>query len=182
SMYGSAIMAGPGTITGSIGVIGGWIYDKGFSDKLGMTSDHVSRGAHADLFGAGVRLPLFGVQIPARNLTEVERSRMEKFIREYYRDFVEKVAAGRNMSVDAVETLAQGRIYSGTDGKANGLVDEIGGLDAAVEKARQMAGIPAGEEYQVIEIQKYNGLFDPGTFSPLPMAPRLADDPVLRFI
>ena len=182
SMYGSAIMAGPGTITGSIGVIGGWLYDKGFSDKLGMTSDHVSRGAHADLFGAGVRLPLFGVQIPARNLTEVERSRMEKFIREYYRDFVEKVAAGRNMSVDAVETLAQGRIYSGTDGKANGLVDEIGGLDAAVEKARQMAGIPAGEEYQVIEIQKYKGLFDPGTFSPLPMAPRLADDPVLRFI
>ena len=71
---------------------------------------------------------------------------------------------------------------SGTDGKANGLVDEIGGLDAAVEKARQMAGIPAGEEYQVIEIQKYKGLFDPGTFSPLPMAPRLADDPVLRFI
>ena len=68
SMYGDTIVAGPNTITGSIGVIGGWIYDKGFSEKIGMTEDHVKRGTHADA-GYGITLPLLGVRVPARNLT-----------------------------------------------------------------------------------------------------------------
>ncbi|RMH95180.1 MAG: signal peptide peptidase SppA [Calditrichaeota bacterium] len=156
SMYGSKILAGPGTITGSIGVIGGWIYDKGFSDKLGMTSDLVKRGKHADV-GFGIRLPLLGVQVPARNLTAEERSKVEKLIKAFYREFVEKVAAGRKMPVERVEALAQGRIYSGIQGKANGLVDEIGGLLQAIDTARELAGIAPSQRIQVVETSPYKG-------------------------
>ena len=117
SMHGDTIVAGPNTITGSIGVIGLWIYDKGFTGKLGMTSDYVKRGEHADL-GFGVYLPLFG-QIPARNLTDEERAKMEALIKKFYAIFVEKVANGRNMDVSQVEQIAEGRFYSGIDGKDN---------------------------------------------------------------
>lgn len=181
SMYGDTILAGPNTITGSIGVIGGWVYDKGLSGKLGMASDHVQRGDHADL-GFGVRLPLLGVQIPARNLTDEERSRMEQIIRRYYAEFTEKVAKGREMTVEAVDAVGQGRFYSGADGKANGLVDEIGGLMMSIELARKMAKIPEGRKYEIIEIPKYKGLFDAGFLSPFRVQEQVLDPATLQFL
>jgi len=180
SMYGDTILAGPSTITGSIGVIGGWVYDKGFSDKLGMTSDHVQRGEHADL-GFGVRLPLLGIQIPARNLTEEERNRAEEFILRYYENFVKKVAGGRDMSVEAVKEIAQGRYYSGIDGKANGLVDEIGGLFPSIELARKMAKISDKVKYKIVEIPRYKGFFDTGAFGPS-VETKLMDDETIQFL
>jgi protease-4 len=180
SMYGDTILAGPTTITGSIGVIGGWIYDKGFSGKLGMTSDHVKRGDHADL-GFGVRLPLLGIRIPARNLTEAERSRVEGFIRRLYDDFVNKVADGRGMTPEAVDDIGQGRIYSGTDGKQNGLVDDIGGLYPAIELARKMAKISDKERYRVVEIPKYKGFFNTEMFTPS-VQKAVEEDPAIQFI
>jgi len=180
SMYGDTIVAGPNTVTGSIGVIGGWIYDKGLSEKLGMTEDHVKRGAHADA-GYGITLPLLGVSVPARNLTEEERGRVEALIKQFYDEFVAKVARGRNLPVERVREIAEGRIFSGIDGKANGLVDEVGGLLTALAIAQQRAGIDPRHEIEVIEIPASKGLFNlsPG----LPgVKTQIADDPILQFI
>jgi protease IV len=180
SMYGDEIIAGPNTITGSIGVIGGWIWDKGFSDKLGMTSDKVQRGAHADIM-SGVALPITGMQVPARNLTTEERDKMEFFIKKMYDGFVKKVAAGRNMSEEKIYEIAQGHFYSGIDGKEIGLVDKIGGLMTAIAVAKEKAGLLPDEEINLVEIPKSRGLLD----LPIPMLSikeKLSQDPVLRYI
>lgn len=181
SMYADTILAGPTTITGSIGVIGGWVYDSGISDKLGMTADHVKRGKRADM-GHGVRLPLLGLQIPARNLTEEERSRVEKVFMQMYDGFVGKVAAGRGMSKEEVFNLSEGRIYSGLDGLDNGLVDEIGGLGMAIEIARNMAKIPENRKYEILEIPKYKGLFNSSFLSPISVEESLQNDPAIQFL
>jgi len=180
SMYGDKIVAGANSFTGSIGVIGGWLYDKGFGDKIGMTSDYVKRGEHADL-GVGITLPLLGLTIPTRNLTPEERSKMENFIRKYYDIFVNKVARGRNIPVDEIREIGEGHFYSGIDGKEIGLVDEIGGLMTALAIARKDAGLKPNEEVDIIEIPKYKGLFD---FKPKPpsIAETLEDNPTYQYI
>lgn len=180
SMYGDTIVAGPNTITGSIGVIGGWLYNKGLTEKIGMTSDLVKRGAHAEL-GFGVSLPFIGAQIPARNLTGEERAKVEEFFMKFYESFVQKVAKGRNMPVEEIKKIAEGHFYSGVDGKAIGLVDKIGGLFTALAIAQQKAGLKPNAEIKIVEIPKYKGLFN---FQPklLPFATRLEEDPVLEYI
>lgn len=179
SMYGDTILAAPNTVTGSIGVIGGWLYDAGFSEKIGMTADVVKRGDHADLW-RGIDLPYFGT-VPTRNLDPRERAMMETLIKDHYRRFVEKVANGRSMSIDEVKKIAEGHFYSGTDGKAIGLVDEIGGLLNAIEIAKQKAGLTDDDEYEIIEIPKYKGLIDLG-LPTLPVAIEAETDPVMTFI
>lgn len=164
SMYADTIVAGPNTITGSIGVIGGWIYDKGLSTKLGLTSDHVKRGAHADL-GYGVTLPLLGLRIPERNLTEDERARMEDLIKKFYDVFVTKVAQGRNLPVEEVRKIAEGHFYSGLDGKAIKLVDEIGGMQTALAIACQKAGLSPEAEFKIVEYPQSKGLFNIPSFN-----------------
>jgi len=142
SMDADTILAGPGTLTGSIGVIGGWLWNRGLAGKLGLSTDHVKTGAHADLT-RGFRLPFLGLPLPERNLTPAEKKLMQARIKAMYREFVAKVAAGRGLSVDSVRTLAGGRIWSGIDAVGKGLVDKIGGLDDAIKTARRMAGINA---------------------------------------
>ncbi len=167
SMYGSEIVAGPNTLTGSIGVIGGWLYDTGFSSKLGMTSDLVKRGDHADL-GFGVTLPFLGIEVPARNLTPDEQEKVKSLIFKMYDIFVQKVARGRGMTVEKVKEIGQGHFYSGLEGEKLGLVDEIGGLMTALTIAKQKAGIKADTEIDIEEIPSNKGLFDFGSrFSPL---------------
>ncbi len=151
SMYGTKIYALPTSITGSIGVIGGWMWDTGLGEKLGHTSDHVQVGDHADL-GYGIRLLLSGPMLPKRNLTDDERDRMKTEILGFYDEFVGKVAKGRKMTVENVRQIAEGHVYSGTRGKEIGLVDEIGGLDAAIRAARDAAGIPVDEKVEVVEL------------------------------
>jgi protease-4 len=153
SMYGTKIYALPTTITGSIGVIGGWMWDKGLTEKLGQTSDHVQVGKHADL-GFGARLLLMGPMIPKRNLTDDERERLMKEMRGFYDVFVGKVATGRKMSTDDVYKIAEGHVFSGNRGKEIGLVDEIGGIDAALRAAKAAAGIPEDESVEVVELPK----------------------------
>lgn len=158
SMYADTIVAAPFTVTGSIGVIGGWLWNKNMGEKLGMTSDYVKVGDHAEI-GFGITLPLIGLQVPDRNLNPGERALMEKMIRDMYQGFVTKVAAGRDLSVEKVSEIAQGRVWTGTAGKENGLVDEIGGLETSVIIAREAAGIPVETE---IEIKEFP---EPGLFS-----------------
>jgi len=180
SMYGDKILAGPTTITGSIGVIGGWIYDLGFSEKLGMTSDHVKRGKHADL-SAGVTIPILNITVPARNLDDEELVMVEKIIREFYADFVGKVANGRNMTVDEVKAVAEGHFYSGLDGLEASLVDEIGGLMLAIEMAKKQAGLDTRQEISIKEIPRYKGLF--GFDNPFPFArTKLEEEPAYKYI
>ena len=180
SMYGDTILAGPNTVTGSIGVIGGWIYDKGFSGKMGLTADHVQRGEHADLL-FGPTLPLLGIRIPGRNLTPPERARIERMIKDIYEIFVSKVARGRDMRVKEVKEIAQGHFYSGTRGKQIGLVDEIGGLTTALSIARQKAGIQPDQDIQLIELPKSRGLFNMDFGLPS-LKTQLDDDPVIRYL
>ncbi len=164
SMYGDQILASPWTITGSIGVIGGWIYDKGLGGKLGLTYDHTQAGDHADL-GGGIVLPLLGAQIPNRNLTEMEMTAMEKMIRGHYQNFIQKVAEGRGMEKEAVHEVAQGRVWTGTKGKEIGLVDQIGGLEKAIQIVREKAGIKSNQLVEIVEMPE-KGLLNPNMFQP----------------
>lgn len=164
SMYGDKILASPWTITGSIGVIGGWFYNDGFNDKLGMDFDKVMAGKHSDL-GKGAQLPVIGFGLPDRNLTQEERDKFEKHIRLWYDDFVTKVADGREMDKDAVHNIAQGRIWTGTTGKEIGLIDEIGGMEMAIQMARDAAKIKPDQNIDIVEMPG-KGKFNPAMFQP----------------
>ncbi len=163
SMYADTIVAAPNTITGSIGVIGGWYYNKDLKDKLGISTDFVKRGEHADL-GFGFTFPLIGVPLPDRDLTPNENKKMEHSIKILYKEFVEKVASGRNTSFDKIEPIAQGRVWSGYDGLENGLVDKLGGLSDAINIAVEKAGLK-GKEFQLVEYPA-PPLFDFNMFMP----------------
>jgi protease-4 len=182
SMYADTIVAAPGTITGSIGVIGGWFYNNGFKEKLGMSTDFVKIGAHADL-GFGMRLPLVGVMIPDRNLSVEERARAESFIKTYYKEFIDKVAFGRKMKVDRVEAIAEGRVWTGLDGKRNGLVDVLGGMATAIDIAKVRAGIPKDREVTIVELPK-KGLFDFSVFAPrlFGIETKIVSDPAIELM
>jgi protease-4 len=163
SMDADTIVASPTTITGSIGVIGGWFYNTGLKQKLGMSTDLVKVGDHADL-GYGISLPLIG-QLPDRNVTGDERAKFEDNMKHYYDVFVDKVAAGRHMDADDVREIAQGRVWSGSDGLANGLVDVLGGMETAIMIAKVKAGIAPDEDVDIVQLPE-PGLFNPGMFTP----------------
>ncbi|UCF05146.1 MAG: signal peptide peptidase SppA [bacterium] len=169
SSFADTIVAAPNTITGSIGVIGGWLYNKGIKEMIGMSTDHVKAGEHADL-NMGIRLPLIGLHVPDRNLDAEERAKVEGYIRHYYREFVESVAEGRGLGVEEIESIAQGRVWSGRDGKANGLVDLLGGLDRAISIAKEKAGIPEERMIRLVELPK-PGLFNVAKLMPKPSIP-----------
>ncbi len=181
SMYGDTIVAAPNTITGSIGVIGGWFYNKTLKDELGFTTDHVKKGKHADL-GFGATMPLLGLTIPDRNLTPEEHAKMKEYIMYHYYDFAGKVASGRDMDTSKVLEIAQGRIWSGTDGASNGLVDVLGGMMDAVRIAKERAGIGKDEPvtiYQYPEPELFNlsGLFQPSL-----VGVNVMNDPLVRHL
>ncbi len=150
SMYGDKIVAAPNTITGSIGVIGGYIYNKGLKEKLGMSTEVIKAGEHSD-FGFGAPIPFLGV-LPDRPMSEEERAKAEYAIKKFYDMFVDKVAAARHTERQKIEQIAQGRIWSGIDGLSIGLVDEIGGIERAIEIAREKAGIRSKKTMCLVEM------------------------------
>lgn len=158
SMSADKIFASPFTITGSIGVIGGWIYDRGLTSKFGLTADKVQIGKHADL-GFGPTIPLINATIPYRNLTPEERGKVKDLFLRMYGQFVKKVAKYRNLDEQYVRKIGEGHIYSGIDGKEIHLVDELGDLYAAVQEVKKLANIPTSTPVDIIEIPKYKGLF-----------------------
>ncbi len=153
SMYGDKIVAAPMTITGSIGVISGRIYDNGLKEKLGVTTDMVKAGKYSDL-NQSFALPLIDIGLPVRNYNEDEKKQIEKEIRDMYADFVSRVAFGRKMTDENVDKIAQGRVWTGLDGKQLGLVDEIGGIEKAIELAKEAAGIKKDEQIDIVEMPK----------------------------
>ncbi|MCL2557032.1 MAG: signal peptide peptidase SppA [Treponema sp.] len=137
SVTASHIMATPATMTGSIGVISGWIYDNGLSESLGLTFDVIKLGNSSDMY-SGFLL--------GRDLTELEVERFRLVILELYDYFVARVARERGLTINEVHAVAQGRIHSGGAALEAGLIDSIGGLSHAIRVARELAGIPEGQE------------------------------------
>ena len=130
------IVALPGTLTGSIGVISQIPNVKGLFDKLGIEMQTFKGGKYKDMY-AGMR-----------ELTPEEKEIMQRMTDEYYEQFVEVVAEGRGLSKEKVRSLATGQLYTGSEAKELGLVDELGGLDVAIDLAAQLAGVEApGVEY-----------------------------------
>ncbi|MCU7490367.1 MAG: signal peptide peptidase SppA [Ignavibacteria bacterium] len=150
SMYADTIVSAPNTITGSIGVIGAWVYNGGLSEKLGFTTDFVKRGDHADL-GFGASLPFMGLGLPDRALTPEERGRIEYIIKDSYDLFITKVAEGRRLKPEYVDSVGQGRVWMGPDALKLRLVDIIGGLNEAIKVAKERAGIEKDKDIRFIQ-------------------------------
>ncbi|UCH66517.1 MAG: signal peptide peptidase SppA [Ignavibacterium sp.] len=163
SMYADTIIAAPTTITGSIGVTGSYFFNKNLKEEFGVSTDFVKMGKHADL-GFGLRLPLLGISIPDRDLNSDEVIKVENSIQSLYHKFVTKVSESRGLSYENIESLAQGRVWSGFDAKQNGLIDMIGGLSTAVKVAEERAGLKE-EEYDLVEYPD-RGWFNFGSFIP----------------
>ena len=149
SMDGTRILTTPLTITGSIGVISGWIWDEGFAASLGLTSDEVHRGKHADLFSP-IHLPFLG-SLPRRGLNDEELILVKELITGHYDRFVQAVASGRGLETDFVDQVAQGRVWMGGDAVERGLCDQIGGLEEAIELAKQEAGLTGRRQVEIVE-------------------------------
>jgi protease-4 len=129
------IVAEPSTVTGSIGIFMGKPVVKGLYDWLGVTNEYVMRGKNAGIFRE------------TEKWTPEEREKMvQQTTSIYFDSFVPKVAKGRNKSVEEVNTIAQGRVWTGTQAKANGLIDEFGGLEKAIEIAKELANLPADKD------------------------------------
>jgi protease-4 len=157
SMCSHQIVAQPTTITGSIGVIAGWVWDKGLGKKVGMEGDFVKRGEHADLFFS-LRVPFFPAAIPHRAATAEERDRVLASMKSLYAGFVGAVSKHRKLPAERVEAVAQGRVWTGVAAKENGLVDRIGGLEDAIALARELARIDPDDEVEVVDYSP-RGLF-----------------------
>ena len=131
SMAADVIVAQPGTVTGSIGVLSGKAVLGEALGRAGVTSDSILQGAHSAMFSQ------------LRPFTQDEWTLVNDWLDHIYADFTGKVADGRGMTAERVHELARGRVWTGADALANGLVDELGGLDRAVALARGRAGLPA---------------------------------------
>lgn len=179
SMYADTIVAAPNTITGSVGVIGSFMFNKTLKQDLGLSTDFVKKGKFADL-GFGATLPLIGISLPDRDFTDEELKMAETGIKTLYKGFVDKVAMGRNKSFNEIEQIAQGRVWTGTDGLKNGLVDVLGGLDTAIKIALQKSGL-TNREYEIIELPEPEW-FNINALLPsfLRIEQKITEDPFIR--
>ncbi len=128
------IVAEPATLTGSIGVVAGKLAFGGLLKKLGGNSDAVQIGANAGMFSL------------LQDFSPGERERLAAVLDDIYALFKERVAQGRKLDANSVEAVAKGRVWSGEDAKAHGLVDALGGFDTALALAKEAAGLPANQD------------------------------------
>ncbi len=133
SMGAERIFAEPGTLTGSIGVLGGKIAVEGLMNKLGVTTSVIKRGKNS------------GVMSLTSAFEDSERETMQNMLNEIYGQFTRKAAAGRKMEYEKLEALARGRVYTGRQALAVGLVDQLGTLGDAIAYARQLVGDTDGK-------------------------------------
>src|ERR1700761_1570005 len=131
SMAADVIVAQPGTITGSIGVIAGKPVFADALERIGVSIDGVALGSNATMLA------------PTHPFTDDDWQRINTWLDAIYTDFIAKVAEGRRMPLEKVHDVARGRVWTGADAARNGLVDELGGLSDAAAIARLRAGLPA---------------------------------------
>src|SRR5579862_1783814 len=138
AMTGDPLIAYRNTETGSIGVFFGKVNLHGLYDKLGIKKEIMKRGHFAD------------IDTEYQPLNDEQRAKLRTEIEIFYKGFVQRVAEGRKRKYDDVEPLAQGRVWTGAQAKQNGLVDEIGGIDRAIEMVKQKAKIGASEKITLV--------------------------------
>jgi len=148
SMAADKIVAQPQTLTGSIGVISGKFSMARLYDKLGITAEKIAYGNKADMFSTH------------RKLTPEEKALLRKEILWIYDRFLSKVAEGRNLSKEEVDRIGKGRVWTGSQAKERGLVDEIGGLSRAIELAKELAGIPAEDGVSLLVLPRKISFWD----------------------
>ncbi len=137
AMAADKIVAQPATITGSIGVLGGKMLTSGFWDKIGLSWDEVHTSDNAAIWTS------------TRDYTPEQWAQFQGWLDRVYDDFTSKVAQGRGLPKEKVREVAKGRIWTGEDAKALGLVDELGGFPAALRLAKEAAGIPEDAEIRL---------------------------------
>ena len=142
------VVAQPGTLTGSIGVVGGKFAIGGTLERWGVNVETITDGAVADMSS------------PFSPFSDETRSRVQRQIDATYETFVQRVADGREMSRDDVHAIAQGRVWTGRQAQDRGLVDELGGLRRALEVAKERAGIDADQEVTVIPFPRPRSFFE----------------------
>ncbi|MFI5509303.1 signal peptide peptidase SppA [Mycobacterium sp. NPDC051804] len=138
SMSADAIVANSGTITGSIGVVTGKLVARGLKERLGVGSESVRTNANADAWS---------IDHP---FTDAQHAHIEATTNLFYNDFIEQVAEGRGMTVEAVDAVARGRVWTGADALEHGLVDELGGLRTAINRAKVLAGLDPDDEVRLV--------------------------------
>ncbi len=153
SMAARKIYAEPGTLTGSIGVVGGKMAIGGAFNKVGIKTEVISRGANS------------GILSTDKPFTDSERKSMTALMKEVYDQFIDKALAGRKnagkkMTREQLVDLAGGRIWTGRQAKANGLIDELGTLDDAIAAARSMAKFPPGKKPELLLLPKSKNFLD----------------------
>ena len=148
AMAAGTIVAHPSTLTGSIGVFGGKLNMKGFYNKVGLTKEIITHGQNSTLYSD------YG------GFTPTERERVKKMMKTIYEKFVTKAAAGRDKTFDEIDEIAQGRVWTGKQAKARGLVDELGGLDTALSIAKEQAGFSDDDEVNLMVLPKQKPFFE----------------------
>jgi protease IV len=148
AMAASQIVAQPGTLTGSIGIYGGKIVTAGVFEKIGANMEATSIGRNAEM------------DSPVRPFNEAERAKFVEQLRAFYDQFVAKAATSRRMTRAQVDALGQGRVWTGQQARANGLVDALGGLDRAIALAKQRAGISADTDVEIVTYPPRRTLYD----------------------
>jgi protease IV len=148
AMPAHAIVAQPGTLTGSIGIFGGKVVVEGTMDKLGVGTATVKSGRNADM------------NSPFAPFTNEQRAKLMDYMKVFYDGFVEKVAAARHTTPGRIDAVAQGRVWTGRQARQHGLVDALGGLDMAVDLAKQRAGIPADEDVELVVYPPRRSLYE----------------------
>ena len=138
AMPAQVIVAQPSTLTGSIGIFGGKVVTGGVYEKLGARIESTSIGKHAE------------INSPVRPYNPDEVKKLDEQLQAFYDQFVEKAAASRRSTPEKIDALAQGRVWTGRQAKDRGLVDALGGLDQAIELAKERAKIPADSVVEVV--------------------------------
>jgi protease-4 len=138
AMAADKIVAQPGTITASIGVLGGKVLTSGLWDKVGLSWDEVHQGDKATMFTG------------TQDYTPAEWARFEAWLDRVYVDFTGKVAEGRKLPKEKVLEIAKGRIWSGQDAKNLGLVDELGGYDTALKLVKKAIGVADSDDVNIL--------------------------------
>ncbi len=142
------IYAEPGTLTGSIGVVGGKLALGKAMERIGLTTDVIAMGKNSGLFSAN------------SPFTESERAIWQQMMNETYRQFTSKAAAGRKMTVEELSKLAGGRVWSGRQAKANGLVDEVGTLRDAIAEAQRRGGLEVKDNQDLLILPEHKSFFE----------------------
>ena len=148
AMTDAPIVAYPGTMTGSIGIFYGKLNLRGLYDKIGVSKEILTRGKFA------------AIDSDYRGYSAAERDKLRQELEVFYSNFVQKVADARGREWDEIDQIAQGRVWVGSQAAENGLVDELGGLDRAIEMAKEAAGLETTEKVTLVTYPTPKKLID----------------------